>query len=370
MRPVLLTFLLLLLQLSQATEFLTISNQTVDDSSSWMTTTYLSAQFVLDPGRVRNTDPILTRLEHPDGRFALRRITLDVVDEDMNPVPQSEVYMHHALWLTEKLQGPCPSSLEEDIGVFLGFGAEYRFTHFELNAPYGTVFDGEDWYANFHLIRSSLVEDVKSCIECHCWDESGGSLICCSDEMRCRMDLSQPNVNTTKTYFIQYTVMYAYVDQDNVTLGGEQVIPVDTQLFDPANCTLLYTVPECGEPWPASLECRHYLNGTWVFDSDYEIVSVQPHTHIGGIRVEAFIIDGRTEEITELCIGYPRHGTQVGVPGNEKGYIVEIPSCIFTPETAVQVNQGDKLFVNSIYENSVYHDGAMGFVGLSMRKLI
>ena len=65
--------------------------------------------------------------------------------------------------------GPC---LFDTLPYAFGGGAEYRGTPSEYPFPYAYVTTGEEnWTANIHAIRSEGVNDVKKCIECHCWDD-------------------------------------------------------------------------------------------------------------------------------------------------------------------------------------------------------
>jgi hypothetical protein len=335
--------------------------------------TFISQPLPLRHGDVINTDPLETQLRLPEGKFAVRRFAAEIVDEAMNPVPLDEVYLHHWVIYTERYIGPCPhrqDTYRELGGFYFGVGAETRNTFNEVKKPYGFVFNGEKWYANIHVLRTSLVDDVQSCVECHCWDGSGaGGIRCCQDHSRCRMDIGQANANDTKPYFLKYTIDYVSVDEQNRTVAGDQVIPVEMHLYDVTDCNYEYSVPKCDSQWPRNTECLHQLNRSYVFDKDYEIVSAQPHQHIGAVEYHSYIIDGVTGAKTELCKGVPRYGTEPGVPGNELGYVVSISQCFFNPHNAVRVKKGDMIFVNSIYQSDVAHDGVMGLLLIGAREI-
>jgi len=255
-------------------------------------------------------------------------------------------------------------------GFYFGVGAETRQSFNEVKKPYGFVFDGEKWYANIHVLRTSMVDEVQHCVECHCFDGSpGGSIRCCPDGSRCRMDLTEPNVNDTELYFLKYTIDYVVIDESNRTVSGNEVIPVDMHLYDVTDCKYEYNVPKCEQPWPSNNECIHQKNRTFIFDKDYELVSAQPHQHIGAIEYHSYIIDGVTGNKRQLCHGVPRYGSERGVPGNEEGYVTGISQCFFNSRNPVRVKKGDMLFLNSIYHSDVAHDAVMGLLLVGAREI-
>eukprot|EP00475_Leptophrys_vorax_P041144 TRINITY_DN774_c0_g1_i1.p1 TRINITY_DN774_c0_g1~~TRINITY_DN774_c0_g1_i1.p1 ORF type:complete len:376 (-),score=82.75 TRINITY_DN774_c0_g1_i1:76-1203(-) len=335
--------------------------------------TYISQPLPLRHGDVINSDPLQTQLRTPEGRYAVRRFAAEIVDESMNSVPLDEVYLHHWVIYTERYVGPCP--YKDDIypplgGFYFGVGAETRNTFNEVKKPYGFVFSTEKWYANIHVLRTSLVDDVQSCVECHCFDGSGGGGIrCCPDQSRCQMDITQPSVNDTKVYFLKYTIDYVSIDEQNRTVAGNEVLPVEMHLYDVTDCNYEYNVPKCDKAWPANVECVHHLNRSYVFDKDYEIVGAQPHQHIGAIEYHSMIIDGVTGAKRDFCTGVPRYGTEQHVAGNELGYVVGISQCFFSQRNPIRVKKGDILFLNSVYHNDVAHDGVMGLLLVSAREI-
>jgi len=335
--------------------------------------TYISKPLPLRHGDVINSDPLQTQLRIPEGRIAVRKFAAEIVDEGMNPVPLDEVYLHHWVIYTEKYTGPCPHKRDTDPrlgGFYFGVGAETRTTFNEVKKPYGFVFDGEKWYANIHILRTSMVKNVQHCVECHCYDGSeGGSIRCCPDGFRCVMDLNKPNVNETQLYFLKYTIDYVVIDEANLTVGGDRVVPVEMHLYDVTDCNYEYNVPKCDLPWPSNVDCVHQLNRSYTFDKDYEIVSAQSHQHIGAIEYHSYIIDGITGHKRELCTGVPRYGTEIGVPGNEEGYVVGISQCFFSSRRPVRVKKGDMLYLNSMYHNDVAHDAVMGLLIIGAREI-
>eukprot|EP00475_Leptophrys_vorax_P026178 TRINITY_DN3677_c0_g1_i1.p1 TRINITY_DN3677_c0_g1~~TRINITY_DN3677_c0_g1_i1.p1 ORF type:complete len:359 (-),score=61.70 TRINITY_DN3677_c0_g1_i1:97-1173(-) len=334
-----------------------------------------TAAIPLMSGEAFFSDPTITQIERPDGRIAIRRFEAEIVDSSYEPVPLSEAYFHHGVVYTERFLGPCPAARSvkvlDTLGTFyFSGGAESRSIGNEVHKPYGWIFQDETFHGNFHVIRSSMVEDVKSCIECHCWDgdEIGGGVECCGHGSRCRMDLTQPNVNETKEYHIKYSFHYSPVDDENTTLDGDEVIPVDMFYFDSTDCELEFNVPKCQELWPASDQCLYVSTSNYTLDDDYEVAMAFPHLHIGGLEIEINVIDLEGTE-RNLCRSAAIYGTEEGVPGNEKGYLVDFNGCWFTETDPYLVYSGETVVVTSVYENSVEHDGVMGFYLLAMRRL-
>eukprot|EP00475_Leptophrys_vorax_P026179 TRINITY_DN3677_c0_g1_i2.p1 TRINITY_DN3677_c0_g1~~TRINITY_DN3677_c0_g1_i2.p1 ORF type:complete len:355 (-),score=50.64 TRINITY_DN3677_c0_g1_i2:44-1108(-) len=322
-------------------------------------------------GEVFFSNPILTQMDRPEGRIAIRRFSAEIVDSDYELVPLSEAYFHHVAVYTERLLGPCAVKVLDTLGTFyFSGGAESRAIGNEVHKPYGWIFQDETFHGIFHVIRSSMVEDVKSCIECHCWDgdEIGGGVECCGHGTRCRMDLTQPYVNDTKDYYVKYTFHYSPVDDENTTLDGDEVIPVDMFYFDSTDCELEFNVPKCQELWPASEQCRYILTNNYTLEGDYEVAMAWPHLHIGGLEIEVNVID-LEGAVRNLCRSVAIYGTEEGIPGDEKGYLVDFNGCWFTETDPYLVYTGETVVVTSVYENSVEHDGVMGFYMLAMTRL-
>merc|ERR1712048_568140 len=78
---------------------------------------------------------------------------------------------------------------------------------------------------------------------------------------------------------------------------------------------------------------------SWTAPVSGDILLSVGHVHAGAINITLFIND------EEACTTVPIYGTQEGVPGNEKGYLVGNPACVKTDHVKV----GDKITVTSHY---------------------
>ena len=81
------------------------------------------------------------------------------------------------------------------------------------------------------------------------------------------------------------------------------------------------------------------------------------HQHVGSINI-SITVNGKL-----LCASYPTYGTQEGVPGNEKGFLVKMSHCIspagadpstvnagpLTVEGPIQLSAGDEVTLKSYY---------------------
>ena len=77
------------------------------------------------------------------------------------------------------------------------------------------------------------------------------------------------------------------------------------------------------------------------------LVWAMGHQHIGGLGIQLWAITpGEKERL--ICNSAPRYGTEDGVAGNEKGFLVGQSSCGWADPLAV--SDGTKLIVRSTYE--------------------
>jgi hypothetical protein len=70
------------------------------------------------------------------------------------------------------------------------------------------------------------------------------------------------------------------------------------------------------------------------------------HQHVGGLNISMFHND------KFLCASHGRYGTEEGVPGNEKGYLVQMSDCYNADENGGRgyaLKKGDKVRLDSWY---------------------
>lgn len=271
----------------------------------------------------------------PSNQYAITGFTAEMVDEDGNSVPLSELYLHH--WLVYRTGhsnlGVCGDPLDYVFGV----GAESRSSPVVFPDGHGYVATSSDrWTLNVHVLRtmglkklSSEAEAVKDCIECNyaagkgCSKSQSGSFACCEDGSQCPVDGS---VSGKKKYAFQYTVTY--------TTAVSAVAPLHFYLLDASNCQIEHNIP-ANDNNPV-----HVTEYSWKNPANAKLVMAVGHVHIGGVNVSLFL-NGK-----ELCTTTAKYGTDASnPPGNEKGYLVAADGC----KLSVDSKAGDTITVRSHY---------------------
>ena len=207
--------------------------------------TFRYPTFTLGPGQVQNK--FYYGIPFPEGHIAIREFNAEVIYEDGNPVPLSDVYLHHWVIMNYRKNvtngfsllgndGVCPDKV---LSQLYGLGSETRHTNTSLPSPYGVevgVYDDEAWLLNLHAIDTRGTVDPLGCLECRCdlynvtIDEYGreisedylGGLLCCYDGRQCL--LKDGYVDENRTMYLQYTVHY--LDWDDT------IVPIKTYIMD------------------------------------------------------------------------------------------------------------------------------------------
>ena len=302
------------------------------------------------------TDPNSTILEFPPGKIAITGFRAEVVDTNGVSVPLSEVYDHH--WLV--FNGPTKGNA----GVCFGWRRQFSYRPLSylfdggdpspviFPAGYGVMADGSEvWGANIHLLRTVHLVDTKNCIECgwadgKCDKTQSGRFACCYDGSYCAT-----NVNATqsiKNYFLQYTVTYVDLVEEEKELartGGTAAATngLDIFVLDASNCKIEYNIPVGTAGGKNPYESITTFSWTSLFVGD--LMWGVGHQHIGALNI-SLLIDG-----VNVCTSVPRYGSELGKVGNEKGYVVEIPSCKFGTH-GIHVKKGQKITVTSHYNTN------------------
>ncbi|MCO5562642.1 hypothetical protein L7F22_016270 [Adiantum nelumboides] len=330
--------------------------------------TFRSPSFTLAPGEVQNT--FYFGSSFVKGHIGIKAFDAEVVDEDGNSVPLSEVYMHH--WVVYNYlntssnvtilgnDGVCPGNLSQ----LYGLGSETRLTSTWLPGPYAVEvgqYDNEEWLFNVHAIDTRGTVDPFGCLECRCdlynvttqqdgqplRDGYQGGLFCCYDGVHCQ--LKDGYVGDNRTYYLKYTVHY--LDWD------DSILPVKIYIFDStydnAVCKVEYDVPSCSSQNLGISECTHIQESVMEVPIGGEVIYGVSHQHTGGIGATLYGQDGR-----EICTSVPLYGNGTEV-GNEAGYIVGMTTCYPKPGS-VQVMSGERLQMVSNYSRATSHTGVMG----------
>ncbi|XP_062029233.1 uncharacterized protein LOC133745217 isoform X2 [Rosa rugosa] len=310
------------------------------------TSVYVSPKFVLEPGSV--ADKYFYNIHFPRGHIAMKYFNAEVIDEQGNPIPLHETYLHH--WVIERYyaqasyvepelngfedikdpdfkivrnSGLCQNNV---LGQYYGLGSETRKTDTHVLDPFGIEIGNpaeipagyeERWMLNVHAIDTRGAEDRLGCTECRCdlynvtKDGRGqplrpgytGGLHCCYDGTRCSVKQGYNGVK--RSLYLRYTVKW--VD------WSDSIVPVKIYIFDVTDRT----------------------------------------DHSGGLSLQHDCQDGRV-----LCSSVPIYGQSEEV-GDEAGYIVGMSTCYPHPGS-VKIKDGETLVVGSNYSSSRPHIGVMG----------
>lgn len=344
--------------------------------------TFRSPAFTLGPGQVQ--DKYYYGVPFPKGHIGIKGFDAEVVDEDGNSVPLSEIYLHHWVVVNYYSQssqntghkasrilgnnGVCPNQV---LSQLFGLGSETRHTNTTIPGSYGIevgnpelISDGgeEAWLLNVHAINTVGTVDPSGCLECRCdlynvtTDVSGhalpegyiGGLLCCYDGTQCQ--LQEGYVGENKTYYLQYTVHYTEWD--------ESIQPVKVYILDVTYtgeyCKIEYDIPSCAAG-NNEADCVYTQESAMVIPDGGDVIYAVAHQHAGGIGAVIYGEDGR-----EICTSLPIYGNGTEV-GNEAGYIVGMSTCY--PELgSMKVSSGEKLRVHANYSRTTGHTGVMGLI--------
>eukprot|EP00005_Dracoamoeba_jomungandri_P000086 CAMPEP_0174251646 /NCGR_PEP_ID=MMETSP0439-20130205/1393_1 /TAXON_ID=0 /ORGANISM="Stereomyxa ramosa, Strain Chinc5" /LENGTH=567 /DNA_ID=CAMNT_0015332007 /DNA_START=11 /DNA_END=1714 /DNA_ORIENTATION=- len=323
--------------------------------------TFRSPGVKLRSGQVANTPGNFGPLDWINEPIAIKHFSAKAVDADGNDVPLSELYVHH--WLiynnNEETQN---KGLCVNLPNIWGIGAELVHTQYDYPDPYAIVTEGNEvWTTNLHFIRTTNVPDVQMCIECHCADanlptEPHGSIDCCPDRSMC-WGMENSTIEDSKEYFLQYTIGYVPITDDIIPLTVYSMDATATVTYD---CQIEHQIPAL-KPNEVSV-----LESFSTAPVDWGIVFFEVHQHIGGLNYTAeHYRDGKN--LGTICSVSPTYGSGgLYNPGNETGYVVGIPTCIFPKP--YEVKAGDQLKFTSVYGPRTiagghpWHEGVMSLV--------
>ncbi|CAN6578694.1 unnamed protein product [Malus baccata var. baccata] len=360
------------------------------------TSVFVSPKFVLGPGSV--ADKYYYDIDFPKGHIAIKSFTAEVIDEEGNPIPLHETYLHH--WVVEGYYGrvgsvePEGTRVEElqrsdfilvrnsgvcqrTLGQYFGLGSETRKTDTHVPDPFGIEIGNpavipagyeERWMLNVHAIDTRGAENRLGCTECRCdlynvsTDSRGqplrpgyvGGLFCCYDGVQCRVKQGFNGVK--RNLYLRYTVKW--VD------WSDSIVPVKIYIFDVTdkmNHSTGHAIEhECRVEYNVEESCSVTSDGC--FDSQSSLATMTTggyviygvaHQHTGGIGSTLYGEDGRV-----LCSSIPIYGKGKEA-GDEAGYIVGMSSCYPRPGS-IRINDGETLTLVSNYSSTQTHTGVMG----------
>ncbi|XP_024531121.1 uncharacterized protein LOC112340484 [Selaginella moellendorffii] len=358
--------------------------------------TYKSPAFALGPGEVQDRN---YELEFPKGHLGVKNFQGEVVDELGNPVPLSDVYLHH--WVVfslyvksserkelvrggfhhgqDRLGSPSAIIAGNDgicqhnvLSQFWGLGSETRHTSYFVPGSYaigvGNPPEGyeELWVLNVHAIDTRGTYDPQGCLECRCslynvtTDASGqplkqgykGGLHCCYEGTKCAV---KPGFQAPKkTLYMQYTIEWVEWDECVLPVRAYIFDITDSRKRDPIDrhvgCKIEYDVPACDPS--SNPDCIYQLENHLVIPKGGSIIYGVAHQHAGAMGMTMHGEDGR-----HLCSSIALYGNG-STPGNEAGYVVGMSTCFPEPGT-VTVASGEKLHLSSSYSSAQEHTGVM-----------
>ncbi|WZZ00371.1 hypothetical protein YC2023_072699 [Brassica napus] len=364
---------------------------------------FLSPKLVMNPGSVAN--PFLFDIDFPRGHIGIKGFDAEVVDQDGNPVPLHQTYLHH--WLVQPYYvrkgfnlsqrdmprnhgfsrhlGSKPDYIlvrngglcRNTVRHFFGLGSETRKTSTRVPDPYAIEIDNPEetpdgyefkWLLNIHAIDTRDVVDKSGCTECRCdlynvtIDEYGraikpdykGGLYCCYDKTQCLLRNGFDSVDEkTRTLYLKYTVRW--VDWDSSVVPAKVYILDVTDSWEPSGdsqehfCHVEYEVKPCKTNGDGCVDVK---KKSLMMPFNGYIVYGAAHQHAGGIGAALYREDGEG-----ICTSMPKYGN-ADEPGNEAGYIVGMSSCY--PDEPVKVTSGETLTLEFNYSSAVGHTGVMG----------
>jgi len=343
------------------------------------------------------------RVEMPSGPIALTSIKADLVDADNNSVPLSVAYFHH--WFISVTRNNSNSLNSKTEVAHYGAGSEIRHAPDTYPDGYAAYFEGnEDWTAQVHLIdlRSTDPAERIPCMECRrresckdgsCIDPklwwnpkthgmyetySGGIYACNWNEDRSTSGsefcTKHRAVGEQRSYRLKYTIAYAPVQGQPEEQPWISTHGVSLKAESPY---AEYDVPSCVNQTDNPM-CIHAKESEWTFANgifncsscpqyDFAVAPGRPqnnhmampfrnagliwatgHQHDGAMGIELWMTPPGGTEPKLLFESVPSYGSEEGVAGNEKGFL--IAHSIKTWETPVPIRDGTKLKVVSKYD--------------------
>ncbi|KAK9804600.1 hypothetical protein WJX73_006245 [Symbiochloris irregularis] len=331
----------------------------------------------LSPGQTIDTMMLLETPYPRDRMVVLVNSTSQMVDDNLRPVPLSELYVHH---------------YGSSFDFVAGSGAELRgsFSRKRLPEPYVQLINGTraadpmNRMTNIQLINTVGIPDgqAKPCLECWCdhdpWHPLGvtsspanglsgpskdrgdpthnttrpgslaGSLMCCH-----QCPTTQPLAGP-QAYHLQYTVTYRDVEKD------EKIIPVNILGYDVVGGSFEYQLTDATGPGTTHTKTFDTtVDAACPQSGPYDIIRCTGHQHFGAQCLSLIDLDNDKT----ICRTCPEFGTEKGVPGNEEGYVVRIPDDDLAIDGRIYtVQPGTKLRIQSDYDASVPRFGIMGLM--------
>ncbi|XP_068479345.1 uncharacterized protein [Phaseolus vulgaris] len=359
--------------------------------------TFVSESFEMGSGSI--AAKTFFNIEFPKGHVGVKSFDSELVDEEGNPIPSFETYLHH--WFAikyiqnitmsddPKLRHPDDFSFKRNEGMcngnilphYWGFGVESRGTTSNIPEPFAieqgnptNVPEGyeEKWLLNIMAIDTRGAEDKKGCTECRCdlmnlpkdfynvtvdvhnqpltTDYKGG-LFCCQDNLQCKQidGFQGPKRKISLRYTISWVdwnkhqvpvKVYILDSTDRITSNGSEIIH---------DCQAEYTIPANTN---SSGDSPHVQKANIPMNKGGYLIYATAHMHSGVVNATLYAENGQT-----LCTSTPMYGSG-NEAGNEKDYLIGMSICYPQPGS-IKINDGEILTLESRYVNE-FRTGAMG----------
>eukprot|EP00890_Picochlorum_soloecismus_P000437 jgi/Picsp_1/1394/NSC_04873-R1_mtn19-like protein len=313
----------------------------MNESSEIYQVSCRSKGLALSPGDNIYPNIVLPSPYPKNGVVLLETVSAEIVDQTGRPVPLSDVYLHHTFG---------------DYRFIPGEGSEVRGSPMRnvLDPPYGMLVNGSEFQddiareVNLHVINTIGVpkEEIKKCIECWCeeTDVFVGSIGCCK---KC----NSTSTDGPRQYFLSYNVTYRSASDEDM----DAIIPVTHIAYD-VNGGVEYSIEADGKGSEDVVERTFAADNFCPQDGEFSIVRCWAHQHIGGKCIT--VSDPTTGKV--ICKSCPVYGTEEGVPGNEKGYLVAMTEDRLTEPYPLQ--PGQKIRVEAVYDSSEDYGGVMSIL--------
>ncbi|XP_061360291.1 uncharacterized protein LOC133304274 [Gastrolobium bilobum] len=376
------------------------SFQGKSSESNIKSATFVSEMFEVEPGLIAGKT--FWDIEFPKGHIGVKSFDAELIDEDGNPVPLYETYLHHWFaikylenvtipsmrggskvppknydgFIFKRNQGMCHGNI---LPHYWGLGVESRGTISNLPEPFAVelhnpaeIPDGyeERWLFNILAIDTRGTQDRKGCTDCRCdlmnlpenfynvtkgiygeplTPDYKGGLLCCLDNLKCK--LREGFEGPKRKLALRYKIRW--VDWD------ESQIPVNFYVLDSTDkiksigstsfheCQVEFTIPANG-----SKDSPHVQKTNIAMPKGGYLIYGTAHMHSGGINTTLYGEDGRT-----LCTSIAKYGTG-NEAGNEKGYAVGRSVCYPKPGS-IKIKDSEILTLEARYESG-FLTGAMG----------
>ena len=321
------------------------------------TVRYRSQALPLVQGQIVFTNPGRTPMPMPGGDYAILGFVGEVVDSRNVSVPLSTVYDHHWIAVDTFHRNQLCNWDEYSTGpeYVFGIGAESRKTPVRFPEGYGYhIYDGDYFGGNIHLLHTVDLEGddgtpegaaaaAKHCNECYyapgkgaaCTPAMNGTFQCCGDRCfdgSCKCPTKAGTKLVPTDFYLSYTVTF--------TRNISMIKPVGVGVYTTPNCQLYYAVLRNDD------EPINISRTTFTVPADVEVLLAIGHQHVGAINT-SLIHNGKT-----VCTSFPTYGTETGVAGDEKGYLVKMSPCFQKGQQGaapLKFKKGDTVTVEGLY---------------------